>query len=83
MTATLQTTPRPRLGSRAARILRLQGRIPISLQGEGKEALHLSIDEHTFLAARRHHNIAAVLGQREHAAHPFRGGNVSGRSRAG
>jgi large subunit ribosomal protein L25 len=61
MTANLQTIPRPRLGSRGARVLRLQGRIPISVQGEGKDALHLSIEEHQFLAARRHHEHVFML----------------------
>jgi large subunit ribosomal protein L25 len=61
MTANLQTIPRPRLGSRGARVLRLQGRIPISVQGEGKDALHLSIEEHQFLAARRHHEHVFTL----------------------
>lgn len=61
MTATLQTIPRPRLGSRSARLLRMQGRIPVSLQGDGKEALHLSIEEHQFLAARRHHEHVFTL----------------------
>jgi large subunit ribosomal protein L25 len=55
MTATLKTAPRPRLGSRPALALRMQGRIPASLQGEGKELLHLSIDRHEFLAVRRRH----------------------------
>lgn len=61
MTATLKTLPRPNLGTRPARILRLQGRIPISLQGEGKESLFLTIDEHEFLTARRHHEHVFML----------------------
>lgn len=55
MTAKLKTQTRSKVGTRAARILRLQGRIPASLQGEGKPHVDLSIDEHEFLSARRHH----------------------------
>jgi large subunit ribosomal protein L25 len=55
MTAKLKTAIRTKVGTRAARILRLQGRIPGSLQGEGKPHVDLSIDEHEFLGARRHH----------------------------
>lgn len=55
MTATLKTQLRSKVGTRAARVLRLQGRIPASLQGEGKPHIDLSIDEHEFLGARRHH----------------------------
>jgi len=55
MTATLKTQLRSKVGTRAARILRLQGRIPASLQGDGKPHVDLSIDEHEFLSARRHH----------------------------
>jgi large subunit ribosomal protein L25 len=61
MTATLKTTPRTGLGTRAARVIRRQGRIPISLQGDGKEALFLCIDEHEFLAARRAHEHVFTL----------------------
>jgi large subunit ribosomal protein L25 len=61
MTANLKTAPRTSLGSRAARILRLQGRIPVSLQGEGKEALFLTIDEHEFRTARRKHEHVFML----------------------
>ena len=55
MSATLQGIVRDKLGSRHARRLRLQGRIPASLQGEAKDHLEFSIEEHQFLAARRHH----------------------------
>ena len=55
MTAKLKTAIRTKVGTRAARVLRLQGRIPASLQGEGKPHVDLSIDEHEFLGARRHH----------------------------
>lgn len=61
MTANLKTVLRPRLGTRPSRVLRMQGRIPASLQGDGKEALQLSIDEHEFLAARRHHEHVFML----------------------
>lgn len=55
MSATLNGIVREKLGTRYARVLRLQGRIPASIQGEGKENLHLSLDQDQFLAARRHH----------------------------
>ena len=61
MTATLKTTSRLALGSRPARVLRLQGRIPATLQGESKETLNVTIDEHEFLAARRHHEHVFTL----------------------
>jgi large subunit ribosomal protein L25 len=55
MTANLKTLPRPKAGTRPSRILRLQGRIPATLQGEGQAHLDLSIDQEQFLEARRHH----------------------------
>src|SRR5262249_50400455 len=61
MTANLKTTPRTRMGTRAARVLRIQGRIPVSLQGEGKEARLLTIDQHGFLTARRRHEHVFTL----------------------
>jgi large subunit ribosomal protein L25 len=61
MTANLKTNIRQNLGTRPSRVLRMQGRIPASLQGEGKDALQLSIDEHEFLAARRHHEHVFML----------------------
>jgi len=61
MTAKLKTQTRSKVGTRAARILRLQGRIPASLQGEGKPHVDLSIDEHEFLSARRHHEHVFTL----------------------
>jgi large subunit ribosomal protein L25 len=61
MTANLSTLSRPKLGSRSARRLRLQGRIPASLQGEGKESLNLTLDEDEFLEARRHHEHVFML----------------------
>ena len=54
MTATLQTLLRDALGTRSARKLRLQGKIPIILQGDG-EHVNAVIDQEEFLAARRHH----------------------------
>ncbi len=55
MSATLKGQKRDRRGTRDARVLRARGRIPACIQGEGKENLNLSIEEHEFLAARRHH----------------------------
>ena len=55
MSATLQAIVRDKLGSRFARALRLQGRIPASIQGEGEKHLEFSIDQIEFLTARRHH----------------------------
>jgi large subunit ribosomal protein L25 len=55
MTATLHGILRDKLGSRWARRLRLQGRIPASIQGEGRPGLHLSLSEKEFSNARRHH----------------------------
>lgn len=61
MTAKLKTQNRSKVGTRAARILRLQGRIPASLQGDGKPHVDLSIDEHEFLSARRQHEHVFTL----------------------
>jgi large subunit ribosomal protein L25 len=55
MTATLHAILRDKLGSRWARRLRLQGRFPASIQGEGRDSLHLSLSDEEFSAARRHH----------------------------
>jgi len=52
---TLQGAVREKLGTRSARILRLQNRIPCSIQGEGMDNVALSIDNDEFLTARRHH----------------------------
>jgi len=45
------------LGSRAARKLRAAGRVPASLNSEGRDSAHvdLSLDEAQFLASRRQH----------------------------
>lgn len=55
MSATLNGTVRDKLGSRYARRLRLQNRIPCSIQGEDKANVDISIDVDEFLTARRHH----------------------------
>jgi large subunit ribosomal protein L25 len=55
MTATLKGNLRDKLGSRWARRLRMQGRLPACVQGEGKGNLNIEIDEDTFLTARRDH----------------------------
>ncbi len=55
MTATLKTSPREQLGTRATRKLRRQGQIPVLLEGEGRPGLILMIDQSEFLAARRRH----------------------------
>ena len=55
MSATLNGVVRDKLGSRFSRILRKQGRIPASVQGEEKDHVHFSIDRDEFLSARRHH----------------------------
>ncbi len=54
MTATLHGILRDKLGSRWARRLRMQGRVPASIGGEGG-GLHLSLSQEEFIAARRHH----------------------------
>ncbi len=55
MSATLKAILRDKLGSRFARRLRAQGRIPASIQGEHRDNVDFSIDEVEFLTARRHH----------------------------
>lgn len=55
MSVILKATSRERLGSRHSRRLRAEGRLPISVQGEGKANADLSVDMSEFLAARRHH----------------------------
>lgn len=54
MTATLATAVRDQVGSRQARLLRRQGKIPCTLEGDGAH-VNITIDEEEFLAARRHH----------------------------
>ena len=55
--ARFQCSLRPELGSRAARKLRAAGRVPASLNSEGRDSAHvdLHLDESQFLASRRHH----------------------------
>ena len=55
MSATLKGRARAKLGSRDARKLRLQGFIPASVQGEGKENLAIAIEREGFATARRAH----------------------------
>lgn len=62
MSATLRATPRDKLGSRDARRLRAQGRIPASVQGEGRDVVNFSIDEYEFMSARRHHEHVFTIG---------------------
>lgn len=53
---TLQASVREKLGSRHARKLRAQGKIPAYLETDGTSAhLDIAIDRHEFLATRRHH----------------------------
>ncbi|MEM7310619.1 MAG: 50S ribosomal protein L25 [Planctomycetota bacterium] len=51
----LKATKREALGTRASKKLRLQGKIPCSLQGEGKPNVDIAIDEREFLTLRRQH----------------------------
>jgi len=52
----LKAEKRDRVGTRPARKLRAQGRITASLEAEGQSPhVDFHIDEHTFLATRRHH----------------------------
>lgn len=53
MSENLHGVIRPKLGTRSARILRLQGRVPACVQGEGKAHINLSLERDEFLAARR------------------------------
>jgi large subunit ribosomal protein L25 len=55
MSIQLAAQPRTKLGSRYSRRLRASGRLPASIQGEGKPNLDLSIDLAEFLTARRKH----------------------------
>lgn len=51
----LKARKRETIGTRAAKKLRLQGRIPASIQGGGEPNLDVSIEEREFLAMRRAH----------------------------
>ena len=47
---------RTKVGSRHARALRADGRIPAALNADDKhEQMHLSVEEHAYLASRRRH----------------------------
>jgi large subunit ribosomal protein L25 len=53
MVTILKTTPREQLGSKAARALRAEKRIPCLIKMDPKaDPLHLSVDEHDFFVAR-------------------------------
>jgi large subunit ribosomal protein L25 len=53
---TLKAEPRTKKGTRHARALRHQGRIPACLLSDGTAAsVEFSIDTHAFMTARRHH----------------------------
>ncbi len=71
MSANLKGLVREKLGSRWARRLRAQGRIPCCIQGEEKDNVDLSIDADAFAYARRHHehlfDIALDQGDEETA----------------
>ncbi len=55
MSANLNAEVRDKLGSRTARKLRAAGRLPISIQGEGKDHVHASLEMHAFMVARQSH----------------------------
>ena len=55
MSITLKGEPREIVGSRHSRKLRAAGSIPCNLQDASGVHVNFSIDEFTFLAARRHH----------------------------
>lgn len=55
MSTTLQAESRARLGTRDARKLRTDGRIPCNIQGEGRGDVNVHVGEREFLTARRHH----------------------------
>jgi large subunit ribosomal protein L25 len=61
---------REKLGSRSARKLRAQDRIPCSLQSAETASLAFSIDEADFLSARRHHEhlFDVKIGKDKHPA---------------
>jgi large subunit ribosomal protein L25 len=55
MSTQLKGGRRESVGSRSARKLRADGRIPANIQGEGKPHADIHIDSRAFLTARRHH----------------------------
>jgi len=71
MSYDLSAQSRPQVGSRHARRLRAQGRVPASIAGEGKNHVDISIDLAEFLTARRKHealfDIAIEGGAKETA----------------
>ena len=52
---TLKAAKREKVGTRNAKKLRAEGRIPANIQGEGKDHIDFSIAMDEFLATRRHH----------------------------
>ena len=52
---TLKANKREKVGTRTAKKLRAEGRIPANLQGDGKDHIDFSIDAREFHASRRHH----------------------------
>lgn len=52
---TLSVQTRQKLGSRASRALRYNGKIPATVQSSDGPHLDIALDRHAFLAARRHH----------------------------
>lgn len=61
---------REKLGSRPARKLRAEGRVPVSISGEGRPNLDVHVDLSLFHAARRaHHNLFELkIGSEEETA---------------
>ncbi len=53
--ANLTGAVREKKGTRSAKKLRLQGKIPASIQGEDKPNVDIALDEREFLTARRQH----------------------------
>ena len=52
----LKAEPRTRVGTRAARALRAEGRIPASMNADSTRGhVDFSISEHEFLGTRRRH----------------------------
>jgi large subunit ribosomal protein L25 len=70
-TETLKAETRAKVGSRHARKLRANGRIPASLPSDdGSPHVDFHIDEHTFMATRRRHSHVYELqldGKSQHA----------------
>lgn len=66
----LSAERREKLGSRPARRLRAEGRVPVSITGEGRPNLDVHVDLSKFHAARRaHHNLFELkIGSDEETA---------------